>query len=67
MLSRVVLGVVLCAAGLVFLLQGTNVIHGSGMSGEGKWAVIGAVMVVLGLALLAFAVRSRRKGSAKPD
>jgi hypothetical protein len=60
---RVGTGVALCAVGAVFVLQGTNVLHGSGMSGEGKWGVIGAVMVALGLLLLAAAARSRRSGS----
>ena len=57
---RAGVGVLLCAIGAVFILQGTNVIHGSGMSGEGKWAVIGAVVVVVGLAFLTWAARHRR-------
>ena len=61
---RAGIGVLLCAFGAVFILQGTNVIHGSGMSGEGKWAVFGAVLVLVGLACIAWAVR-RRRGSTK--
>jgi hypothetical protein len=34
---RGVIGIVLCAVGTVWILQGTKVIHGSGMSGQGKW------------------------------
>ena len=49
---RAVTGIVLCAVGTVWILQGTKVIQGSGMSGQGKWAVIGAVVVVVGLACL---------------
>jgi hypothetical protein len=60
MLVRAFIGLVLCAAGTVWILQGTNVIHGSGMSGQGKWGVIGAVAVVLGLACFAWAARHRR-------
>jgi hypothetical protein len=60
---RVGTGIVLCVVGAVFVLQGTNVLHGSGMSGEGKWGIIGAVMVAIGLLLLALAARSRRTGS----
>jgi hypothetical protein len=59
---RAVIGIVLCAIGTVFILQGTKVIQGSGMSGQGKWAVIGAVVVVAGLACLAWAARHHRKG-----
>ena len=43
MWGRAVVGFVLCAVGAVFILQGTKVIQGSGMSGQGKWAVVGAV------------------------
>ena len=59
------LGILLCAVGTVFVLQGTNVVRGSGMSGEGKWAVIGAVLVAVGLVLLALAVRSWRHGPSE--
>jgi MYXO-CTERM domain-containing protein len=61
MLSRVVIGVVLCAIGTVFILQGTNVVHGSGMSGHGKWADVGVAAVALGVVALALALRSRRR------
>jgi len=60
MWTRAVIGVVLCAVGTVWILQGTNVMHGSGMSGQGKWGVIGAIAVVLGLACFAWAARHRR-------
>ncbi len=62
---RGVVGILLCAAGTVFILQGTKVIEGSTMSGEGKWAVIGAVMVVVGLTCLVWAASRYRKGSAE--
>jgi hypothetical protein len=59
---RGVIGIVLCAIGAVWILQGTKVIHGMGMSGQGKWAAIGAVVVVVGLAFFAWAARHHRKG-----
>ncbi|MBO0714324.1 MAG: hypothetical protein J2P59_06185, partial [Acidimicrobiales bacterium] len=55
-----VVGVVLCGVGTVWILQGTKVMAGSSMSGESMWAVIGAIVVVAGLACLAWAVRHRR-------
>jgi UDP-N-acetylmuramyl pentapeptide phosphotransferase/UDP-N-acetylglucosamine-1-phosphate transferase len=55
-------GILLCAVGTVFVLQGTNVVRGSGMSGEGEWAVIGAVFLAVGLGFLWLAVRSYRRG-----
>jgi uncharacterized membrane protein HdeD (DUF308 family) len=57
------LGILLCAVGTVFILQGTNVLHGSGMSGEGKWALVGIVAVVAGLSILAHSFLSRKSDS----
>jgi hypothetical protein len=49
------LGLLLCLVGAVFVGQGVGVIGGSFMTGETKWAVIGAVLVGLGVLLLALA------------
>jgi Mg2+ and Co2+ transporter CorA len=57
---RRVIGVVLSVAGIVWILQGVNVIHGSGMSGHGGYAALGAVVLVIGLALIAWSWRRRR-------
>jgi uncharacterized membrane protein HdeD (DUF308 family) len=54
-------GLVICALGVVWLLQGVNVLHGSGMSGHHQYAVLGAVAIVLGAALLVWADRARRR------
>lgn len=56
-------GVVIALVGAVFLGQGTGAIHGSTMTGESLWAVIGGVMLVLGLALLAWTWRRRGGGA----
>jgi hypothetical protein len=58
---RAGIGIVLCAVGTIWILQGAMVIRGSGMSGQATWAIIGAVAVVAGLACLAWAARHRRK------
>jgi hypothetical protein len=34
-------GLVICALGVVWFLQGVNVLHGSGMSGHHQYAVLG--------------------------
>ena len=65
MLLRGVAGVLLCAVGTVWILQGTSVIHGSSMSGEGKWGVIGVVVVLVGLACLVWAARHHGKGASE--
>ena len=57
---RGIAGAVLCLIGAVWILQGIDALGGSGMSGHGQWAVIGAVFVLVGLALLAWAWRVRR-------
>ncbi len=66
MWSRGITGVVLLLVGAVWIGQGTNALHGSGMSGHGQWTAIGAVLVAVGLALLAWAWRIRKRGLAKP-
>jgi hypothetical protein len=58
---RAVIGIVLCVVGTVWILQGTKVIQGSGMSGQGKWAIIGGVVVTVGLTCLVWAARHHRK------
>jgi hypothetical protein len=49
------LGLVVLLSGAVFFFQGIGVIRGSFMSGTTKWAVIGALLVAVGLGLLAAA------------
>jgi hypothetical protein len=50
----------LCAlTGGVWFLQGINVIPGSFMTGQRKWAVYGALVLVAGIGLLVAA--NRRK------
>jgi hypothetical protein len=48
---RRVVGAVLCLAGLVWIGQAT-LIQGSAMTGSTFWAVMGALCLVAGLALL---------------
>jgi hypothetical protein len=59
MWARGVIGVVLCLVGAVWIGQGTNAIGGSFMSGRAQWAVIGGVVLAVGLVLLVSAWRSR--------
>jgi hypothetical protein len=45
--------------GVIWLLQGLGVLPGSVMTGDTKWAVIGAASVIAGVAAWAFAARRR--------
>ena len=55
-----VVGALALLVGCVWILQGINILPGSFMSGQTKWAVNGAVLVVLGLLLLVAANRRRQ-------
>jgi hypothetical protein len=57
-------GVLLCLTGAVWIAQGTNALHGSGMSGHGIWAIVGGAAIVVGGALIFWAWRLRGKQSA---
>ena len=47
-----VLGILCLLAGCVWILQGINILPGSFMTGQTKWAIYGALMAVVGIALL---------------
>jgi hypothetical protein len=49
---RRAIAIALLVVGAVWFFQGIGVIEGSFMTGEALWAVIGAVGVVAGIALL---------------
>ncbi len=69
MWSRGVIGMVLCLAGLVWIGQGTDIIANSKlMSGHGQYTFLGIVVLVAGLALVAWAVQIRRRqDSEQPE
>jgi hypothetical protein len=54
-----VLGVLCLLAGCVWILQGINILPGSFMTGQMKWTIYGAVLAVVGIALLTSANRRR--------
>ena len=47
-----VAGVLLAVIGCVWFLQGINVLPGSFMTGQTKWAVYGVLTLAIGLAVL---------------
>jgi hypothetical protein len=54
-----VLGGLLALIGLVWTLQGANVLGGSFMTGSTLWLVVGVVLLALGIALLIRGLRGR--------
>ena len=45
--------------GCVWILQGINILPGSFMTGQTKWAIYGALLVIIGIGLLFSANRRR--------
>jgi hypothetical protein len=45
-------GALVSLIGLVWILQGVGVLPGSFMTGQTKWAVYGAITLVVGLAVI---------------
>ncbi len=57
--GRIVLGVLLALAGVVWTLQGLGLVGGSFMTGASIWAVIGPVTALAGVAVAATGRRRR--------
>ena len=55
-------GVLLALVGVVWTLQGLGYIGGSAMSGVTVWAVVGPVVVIVGLAVTVVGTRGRGSG-----
>jgi hypothetical protein len=55
-----VVSTLLVVIGAVWILQGVGVLGGGAMSGDSKWAVIGAVALVIGIVL---GIRGIRRGA----
>jgi len=51
--------ILLFLSGLTVFLQGVNILPGSYMTGDPKWAIIGGVTIVLATGLFWFANRKR--------
>jgi type IV secretory pathway VirB6-like protein len=54
-----IVGGILVLFGTVWVLQGTNVLPGSFMTGQIRWAVYGGIAVAAGIAMLVAANRAR--------
>lgn len=54
-----VIGVLCLLMGGVWIFQGINILPGSFMTGQAKWAMYGAFLVIAGIGLLISAKRRR--------
>ena len=54
-----IIGILLILPGIIFFLQGINVLPGSFMTGDPQWAINGGIMIVIGLGFLLWANRRR--------
>lgn len=54
-----ILGVLAVVAGVVWTLQGLNILGGSAMSGQAIFVLIGPVVALIGLALVFLGARRR--------
>ena len=51
--------VLLFLTGLVFFLQGINILPGSSMTGDPQWAINGAVIMLVAIGLFIWRVRRK--------
>ena len=58
-IALTILGVLCVLMGGVWFLQGVNVLPGSFMTGQTKWAVYGGILLLVGAAVLVSANRRR--------
>jgi hypothetical protein len=54
-----IVGALCLIVGCIWFLQGINVLPGSFMTGQTKWAVYGAILFIAGLGVLVVANRRR--------
>jgi len=54
-----ILAGLLILAGIVWFLQGINILPGSFMTGQTQWAIYGAIAILVGIGLLVIANRRR--------
>jgi len=54
-----ILGGLVVLSGVIWILQGINILPGSFMSGNPQWAINGAIAVVIGGAIIYMAGRKK--------
>ncbi|PYE46484.1 hypothetical protein DFI02_101626 [Rhizobium sp. PP-F2F-G20b] len=57
---KTIAGVLCLLVGLIWTLQGANLMGGSFMTGQTQWLVIGLIVAVIGVVLLVSGRRGRK-------
>jgi len=55
-----IIGGIFLFIGIVWILQGLNILKGSFMTGQGMWGAIGVVAAIVGAGLIAWDIRTHR-------
>jgi hypothetical protein len=56
----IVVGVLLLLTGILWTLQGLDVVGGSAMSGVTTWAIVGPIVAIVGVVLTVLGARRRQ-------
>jgi hypothetical protein len=56
----ILIGALAVVAGIIWTLQGLNILSGSPMSGNSTWAIVGPIVAVVGMLVFLFGLRRRR-------
>ena len=59
----IIVGVLALGSGVLWTLQGLNIVQGSAMSGQGLFVIIGPIVALIGVALLFIGLRQRPSAS----
>jgi uncharacterized membrane protein len=54
-----IMGILFILAGVVWFMQGINILPGSFMTGQTQWAIYGAIAILIGIGVIIFANRRR--------
>lgn len=55
-----IVGAILALLGIVWILQGTNILRAGFMAGQLQYALLGVIAALVGIALIVYANRSQK-------
>jgi len=54
---KLIVGIIFVLLGGLWVLQGSNMLAGSAMSGQNQWLIIGAIVALIGVGLIVWSRR----------